>query len=232
MGALSGTLAQNSAFLDGDFRRVRLAYLVQSLLPGKSVAFRLQELLLVIHVVENSRHSGAYAVEVFPSGKMVDAQAHSDGGNAGGVEDIDSLWDRYDRLDEAGLDDKSAEGQELRTSIKEYIEENGLNIRITHTKSNADLLQAIEDAIADGEGDDEEDDEPKRKSDSRTEKQRVVEPEPEDDDDAEPHEPSDDEEDDQEPEPAPTRRSRERNDDTNEPAARPSRRSARPARRR
>ena len=155
-----------------------------------------------------------------------------DGSNAGGVEDIDSLWDRYDRLDEAGLDDKSAEGQELRTSIKEYIEENGLNIRITHTKSNADLLQAIEDAIADGEGDDEEDDEPKRKSDSRTEKQRVVEPEPEDDDDAEPHEPSDDEEDDQEPEPAPTRRSRERNDDTNEPAARPSRRSARPARRR
>lgn len=155
-----------------------------------------------------------------------------DGSNAGGVEDIDSLWDRYDRLDEAGLDDKSAEGQELRTSIKEYIEENGLNIRITHTKSNADLLQAIEDAIADGEGDDEEDDEPKRKSDSRTEKQRVVEPEPEDDDDAEPHEPSDDEEDDPEPEPAPTRRSRERNDDTNEPAARPSRRSARPARRR
>ena len=143
------------------------------------------------------------------------------------------MWDLYDRIDEAGLDDKSAEGQELRTSIKEYIDANKLSIRISHTKSNIDLLQEIEDALAEGEGTEETDDapvdEPKRKETTATRNDENYE-----DDGDEPAAPADEPEDEPEPEPepAPARRVRERNDDTSEPAVRTSRRSARPQRRR
>lgn len=141
-----------------------------------------------------------------------------DNSEATTVETIDSLWERYDRLDEAGLDDKSAEGQELRTSIKEFIEDNDLNIRISHTKTNADLLQAIDDAL--NINNDEEEEQPAEPAPKKV-------PAPiEEDDEEEPASPSDEEAE------APAPRVRERNDDTNEPAARPSRRSARPQRRR
>lgn len=146
-------------------------------------------------------------------------------GTASDVNDIDSLWAQYDKLDEAGLDDKSAEGQELRASIKEYIEENNLNIKITRSKSNIDLLEEIEDQLGNDDGGDEEEEEvPAHVHDSKPEPETEPEPEPENY-----PEPEDE---DEEPAQEPTRRVRERNDDTNEPAARPSRRSARPARRR
>lgn len=138
------------------------------------------------------------------------------------AETIDSLWDRYDRLDAAGLDDKSAEGQELRTSIKEYIEDNDLSIRITHTKSNADLLDEIDAAL---DGDDEAEEKPAKVA-PKVKPAPVVE---EEEDEDEPATPDDEPED--EPE-APAARIRERNDDTNEPAVRESRRAGRPRRRR
>lgn len=140
---------------------------------------------------------------------------------AASAETIDSLWDRLDRLDEAGLDDKSAEGQELRTSIKEFIEENDLNIRINHTKTNADLLQAIDDELAEEEA---KEPEPVKAAPAKRKPAPV-----EEDDDDEPASPADDED---EPEDEPVSRDRERNDDTNEPAVRASRRTARPHRRR
>lgn len=65
------------------------------------------------------------------------------------IETIDSLWERYGRLEEAGLEDKSVEGQDLRVSIKEYIERHDLDVRINHTKSNSNLLQEIE-AVEEG----------------------------------------------------------------------------------
>lgn len=166
-----------------------------------------------------------------------DDQSHfTMGRNKGGedsssavVETIDSLWDRYDRLDQAGLDDKSAEGQELRTSIKEYIEEHELNIRISHTKSNADLLQAIDDALADNENEEEAEDTP---SPAPKRKYTPVEEEEDEDEPSAPADEENEEPEELEEEVAPAPRTRERNDDTNEPAARPSRRSARPVRRR
>lgn len=133
------------------------------------------------------------------------------------VETIDSLWERYDRLEDAGLDDKSEEGQDLRTSIKEFIEDNDLDIRISHTKTNADLLQAIDEML----------DEEEVKAEQKVEKKAPV---VEEEDEEEPAEPTYEEEDDEPQEPSP--RTRERNDDTNEPAVRTSRRSARPQRRR
>lgn len=153
----------------------------------------------------------------------------SDGDSETGNTDvsIDSLWDLYDHLEDEGLDDKSEEGQNLRTSIKEYIEAKGLDIRISHTKSNLDLLEAIEDSLSEKKEEEapkEEKAAPKRKPAAKA----VEEPEEEINDD-EPAAPSTEEE---EPEEETPSRERERNDDTNEPAARPSRRSARPQRRR
>ena len=143
-----------------------------------------------------------------------DDNSSSDNSNA-----IDSLWDTYDKLIAEGLDDKTEEGQELRASIKEYIDSNDLSIRVSRGKTNLDLLNEIEGVI-NGESDDKGDDDDKPKA--------VVDPEPESA--PEPEKEQDDEEDDDEPaEPA---RPRSRNEDTNEPAARPERRSARPVRRR
>lgn len=128
-----------------------------------------------------------------------------------GANGIDALWDAYDRLDEQGLDDKSEEGQDLRADIKEFIETNDLEVTVSRKKTNLDLLKEIEDALSEGEGDDKKETKPAPAPDP--------EPEPE------PEEPA------KEPEPE-TRSARgRRNEDTNEPAERTERRSARPERR-
>ena len=131
-----------------------------------------------------------------------EGESDKSGGNT-----IDSLWDTYDQIVDAGLDDKSEEGQDLRASIMEFIEANELDIRPSRKDSNIDLLNMIEDELAQA-GDKEQEKEP--------EPEPAPEPEPTPD----------------EAEPArPARRNREeRNDDTAEPAA--PRRTSRPARRR
>lgn len=133
---------------------------------------------------------------------------------------IDSLWDLYDHIENEGLGDKSEEGQELRANIKEYIENNDLDIRISHTKSNLDLLEAIEDIFKEN-GEKKEESAPKQKPAANVEV-------PEEENDDEPATLSNDE---QETEEAPSR-DRGYNADTNEPALRSERRSARPQRRR
>lgn len=142
--------------------------------------------------------------------------------------DIDSLWARYDALCNDDLDDQTAEGQELRTDIMAYIETHDLNVKVTRKKSNEDILNEIEDelaAVANDRGNDEDEEEQTAPASKRR-------PAPADEeDDAEPAQPTD-EEDNNEPEPERPRSRRERNDDTNEPAARASRRGARPPRRR
>ena len=125
---------------------------------------------------------------------------------------IDQLWDLWDRNDEEGFDDGSDEGQDLRDDIKDFIENNNLNIRVDRRKTNKDLLNEIEDVLGDNA------------PAPAPEPEQEPEPEPE----LEPATPA------QEPEPEEQERSPRgrRNDDTNEPAARPSRRAARPERRR
>lgn len=135
---------------------------------------------------------------------------------------IDALWNTYDTLVEQGLEDKSEEGQELRASIKEFIEENELDIRVTRQTSNHELLMAIDEALNEEGNNDREAEEDKDEKDPVDEKEATTGKDVDEPDE-------DEEEDDDEPK-APS--SREvRNDDTNEPAARPSRRSARPMRR-
>lgn len=155
-------------------------------------------------------------------GKEDDAEENS-------VNDLDSLWERYDALCKEDLDDQTAEGQELRTAIMAFIEANNLNVKVTRKKTNEDILNEIEDELADtaNDNDDEEPEDP-----APTSKRRPAPVDEDDDDEPEAH--SDDNgEEPEDPEPErPARSRRERNDDTNEPAARASRRGTRPPRRR
>lgn len=134
--------------------------------------------------------------------------------------ELDSLWNLWEKLNERGIGDKSEEGQDLRDAIREYIDANELNVRVTRGKTNEDLLNDIEDALEVAkDGSNNEDD--NTQNDTKPE-DTPLEPEPEEE---------------PEPTPAPThtvRRRGEHNDDTNEPAANPvrERRAARPERRR
>lgn len=156
-------------------------------------------------------------------------KGESDGdSNDAGTTTLDDLYKIYDSLEAAGKSDRSEEGADLRTQIREFIEAKELDVKVSRTKSNLDLLQEIEDILDDDDskGDDDDDETPvpapKRKS-------APVEEDNDDDDDdgVAAKDPSENEGDDDEDE-APRR---SRNDDTNEPAAR-LRRTARPARRR
>ena len=139
-----------------------------------------------------------------------------DSGSSDGANALDVLWDTYDKLTAEGLDDKTEEGQDLRASIKEYIDSNELGIRVTRGKTNLDLLNEIEGVIND-DGVDKDSNEHKAAQDN--------EPKPD------PKEEQDDEDDDEPAQPELVR-SRSRNEDTNEPAARQERRTSRPIRRR
>lgn len=154
-------------------------------------------------------------------------------GSSNGKMTIDSLWDLYDKICDEDLDDKSEEGQELRTSIKEFIEENELDVKITRKKSNEDLLKEIDEVLGEdaGSSDDEEESEDENEETAANDKEEEEAPADEPSDEEEP----DDEENEEEPAtPSHLATRRERNDDTNEPAAeapaRTSRRTARPHR--
>lgn len=77
---------------------------------------------------------------------------------------IDSLFDMYDELQEKGLNDKTEEGQELRGKIREFIEQEKLEIRMTRTTTNAMLLDMIEDVLQGGSPQNEEPEEEKEES--------------------------------------------------------------------
>ena len=153
----------------------------------------------------------------------------SDGASAN---DIDSLWARYDALCNDGFDDQTAEGQELRTDIMAYIEANDLNVKVTRKKTNEDILNEIEDELAAIPARNNDDEEEEEEKPTPVSKRRQVPADEEEEDDAEPARPAAEEAENPEPETERPRSRRERNDDTNEPAARASRRGARPPRRR
>lgn len=141
---------------------------------------------------------------------------------------IDDLNDAYNAMVEAGKGDRSPEGSELKTRIMEFIEKNNLKTKVGRKSTIADLLDDIEDEL-DGKTPEPEP-EPEPAPARRRNRQPEPEPEPEPEDDGydeepEPEDEGVDQDNKPEPEPEPqvTRRSEERNDDTNEPAARPPR---------
>ena len=66
---------------------------------------------------------------------------------AAGAATLDNLFERFDSLQEQGLGDRTEQGQELRGLIRAYIEQEGLQIRVTRSTSNKDLLDMIEEAM-------------------------------------------------------------------------------------
>lgn len=57
---------------------------------------------------------------------------------------LDDLYLRYDALQEQNLGDKTEEGQELRSLIRTFIEQEKLDIRVTRSNTNGELLDTIE----------------------------------------------------------------------------------------
>lgn len=60
---------------------------------------------------------------------------------------IDSLWAEYDSIIDQELNEKSDEYQELREKIRQFIEDNGLDVRISRSKNNQQLLEEIDEVI-------------------------------------------------------------------------------------
>jgi hypothetical protein len=65
---------------------------------------------------------------------------------------LDGLYNRFDELQNKGLGDKTEEGQELRALIRTYIEQEKLNIRVTRSTTNEELLDMIEKGLEEGAG--------------------------------------------------------------------------------
>lgn len=89
---------------------------------------------------------------------------------------IDSLWTEYDRIVDEGLSERSDEYQELREKIRQFAEDNELDVRLARSKNNQQLLDEIERALDDKKGQaapakaevkaDVEDDEPEKEEKS------------------------------------------------------------------
>jgi len=60
---------------------------------------------------------------------------------------LEILFDRYDRMTEQGLGDKTEQGQELRAQIRAFIEQERLPVRVTRSTTNGELLDMIEEAV-------------------------------------------------------------------------------------
>lgn len=101
----------------------------------------------------------------------------SDSASSGKSLTIDDLWDIYDNMKDT--DDRSEEGQELRASIKEFIDDNDLGVRIARSKTNKDLLEEIEAVLKEESKGKEET--PMKKEELEGEPERLMEEEEEKD---------------------------------------------------
>ena len=77
------------------------------------------------------------------------ANAGSDKSGASAEVTIDSLWAEYDHIVDEGLSEKSDEYQELREKIRQFAEDNELDVRLARSKNNQQLLEEIENAMED-----------------------------------------------------------------------------------
>lgn len=120
---------------------------------------------------------------------------------------VDDLWNEYDSLNVDELDEKSEDYQDFREKLRQFAEDNDLDVRLSRSKNNKQLLEEIEEAYDDKQKDaktnadkdsdksdddekkpvDKEDDEDKDKSDE-DERPRRRRPRPKVDDEPEPDE--------------------------------------------
>lgn len=96
---------------------------------------------------------------------------------------IDSLWAEYDVIVDQDLNEKSDEYQELREKIRQFIEDNGIDVRISRSKNNQQLLEEIDEALDEkAKSKETKKEEPAAQPSRRAPKPKVEEPEPEEDD--------------------------------------------------
>lgn len=96
------------------------------------------------------------AVEKLKGEMPADDTSHFDIANAGSEKHnksaevtVDSLWNEYDQIVEADLSEKSDEYKELREKIRQFAEDHDLDVRLSRTKNNKQLLEEIEEAMED-----------------------------------------------------------------------------------
>lgn len=94
------------------------------------------------------------AVEKLKGELPADDNSHfdiSDASNKGdgnvGKTTIDSLYREYDAIADQGLGEKSEEYQELREKIRQFIEDEQIDVRISRSKNNAQLLEEIQELL-------------------------------------------------------------------------------------
>lgn len=110
------------------------------------------------------------------------ANAGSDQGGATVEVTIDSLWAEYDKIADEGLSEKSDEYQELREKIRQFAEDKDLDVRLSRSKNNKQLLEEIEETLdsvtpsqapaetkTDNESVDDEDEEESKEEDAKEE---------------------------------------------------------------
>ena len=85
---------------------------------------------------------------------------------------LDYLWNKCDYLADNNLGATSDEAKELREEIRQYIEENNIDIRLSHSKSNEDLLNEIEEYEEEHEGESQVTPEPESKKEPEEETEK------------------------------------------------------------
>lgn len=94
---------------------------------------------------------------------------------------IDTLWSESDANDDNGFEKDSDEYNELREKILQFIQDNKLDVRVSHSKSNAQLLEDVEDALNNNiktSDNKEKDSEPKSKNNTKSQDNGVGEEAP------------------------------------------------------
>lgn len=160
------------------------------------------------------------AVDKLKGELPADDNSHFDLAGAAGKEGskdevtINSLWAEYDVIVDQDLGERSDEYQDLREKIRQFIEDNHLDVRISRTKTNQQILEEVEDALdaakkapkkEEPEEEEEQEEKPKRTREPKP-KAKVEEPEEEEEQEDEPEEEDAQEDPEPEPEPAPARR--------------------------
>lgn len=91
---------------------------------------------------------------------------------------VASLWNEYDKLTDEGYDEKSDEYQDFREKLRQFAEDNELDVRLPRSKSNKQFLDEIEEAFEDKQkeiskskhrNDDNDEDEPKKDREDKEE---------------------------------------------------------------
>lgn len=104
-----------------------------------------------------------------------DKKDNKKGQNGDGQTDFQDILDMYDELCESGLDDYSDEGRDLRAKIKEFIEEEDIDMRVSKKSTLEELIDELSEIMRErGKNSKEEDDDDEDSDEDEEEKEPSV----------------------------------------------------------